>query len=86
MAFLAQLYGVGHLTFAMLLWQYFRLADPHFGLAIVVSFILGDAVASVLSLAAVLSHVINAIGWAVAASHLLFAIGYSYGVFVLRES
>jgi hypothetical protein len=83
-AVVARLYGAALVGYGVMSWQV-RAAAPSDALrAIVLAFFVAEALGFVLSLHAVLSGAVNALGWSTVAIYALFGTGF--GMFAFGKS
>jgi uncharacterized membrane protein len=78
----ARLYGGTLVTFVVLLWALRNLGPTPERQVLILSLFAGDAIGTVVSLLAVLSGAINALGWATVVMFLFFAVAYGYLRFI----
>jgi hypothetical protein len=74
----ARLYAGKVVTFVVLLWALRNLGPTPERQALILSLFAGDATGTVVSLLAVLSGTVNALGWATVVMFLFFAVAYGY--------
>ena len=79
---MARLYGASLLGNLMLTWLSRNDPGSEALRAAVLGLFVYDAVGLIVALVAVLSGVMNALGWSVVAIYLLFTVGYGYFQFV----
>ena len=77
-AFMAQLFGATFILLGLLLWLMRNTTEASTVKAFSISLFLGDAVGFVVSLMAVLSGVVNALGWTTVALYLFIGLGFGY--------
>ena len=75
---MTQLFGQAFFLLGLLLWLMRNTSDPSTVKAFSISLFLGDAVGVVVSLMAVLSGVMNALGWTTVALYLIIGLGFGY--------
>jgi hypothetical protein len=81
-AFMAQLFGQAFFLLGLLLWLMRNTTVAGTVRAFSLSLFLGDMVGLVISLIAVFSGVMNALGWTTVALYLFIGLGFGY--FLLR--
>jgi len=77
-ALMAQFFGQAFFLLGLLLWLMRNTSDAPTVKAFSISLFLGDAVGVVVSLMAVLSGVVNALGWTTVALYLFIGLGFGY--------
>ena len=82
----AQLYGSALITFAVLAWTARYASESQARKAIILAFLVGDAIGFVVSLIGQLGNVVNAMGWLTVALYLFLALGYGYFQFAKSDS
>ncbi len=75
---MTQLFGQAFFLLGLLLWLMRNTSDSSTVKAFSISLFLGDAVGVVVSLMAVLSGVMNALGWTTVALYLVSGLGFGY--------
>ena len=75
---MTQLFGQAFFLLGLLLWLMRNTSDSSTVKAFSISLFLGDAVGVVVSLMAVLSGVMNALGWTTVALYLVIGLGFGY--------
>ncbi|OGO69364.1 MAG: hypothetical protein A2Z37_05255 [Chloroflexi bacterium RBG_19FT_COMBO_62_14] len=73
-----QVFGVALVTLAVLSWSARNVAESEARRAIVLSFLIGDAIGFVVTLIGQLGGVVNSLGWSSVALYLLLALGFGY--------
>ena len=73
-----QLLGQMYTLIALLLWLCRNTTEASTKKAFAISVTIGDAIGTVVSLLAVLSGSMNALGWSAVAIYLIFTIGFGY--------
>jgi len=76
--FMTQLFGQAFFLLGLLLWLMRNTSEASTVKAFSISLFLGDAVGFVVSLMAVLSGVVNALGWTTVALYLFIGLGFGY--------
>ena len=75
-----RLLGQMYTLIALLLWLCRNTAEASTKKAFAVSVTVGDAIGTVVSLLAVLSGAMNALGWSAVVIYLIFTLGFGYFV------
>ena len=73
-----RLLGQMYFLIALLLWLCRNTADATTKRAFAISITIGDAIGTIVSLLAVLSGAMNALGWSAVVIYLVFTIGFGY--------
>jgi hypothetical protein len=84
--YLARLFAAALLIYSFVAWLARDSEDSVARRAIVLGFFLTEVIALILSLIAQLSGVMNAFGWSVVATYLVFMVGYGYFYFLRPDT
>jgi hypothetical protein len=84
--YVGKLFGGSLFAFAVLLWWARNITDPIARRAIVLSLLVADVIGFIVSLAAQLGGVVNALGWSTVGIYLFFSIGFAYFLFAKTAS
>lgn len=83
--FVARLFGAALLAFFVLSWMVRNASPSPERRAIVLAFVVGDAIGFVASLLAQLSGITNALGWSTVAIYLILALAFAYLLFAAEN-
>jgi hypothetical protein len=81
-----QLFGAALIGFAVLSWFARNATESEARRAIVLAFLIGDAVGFFVSLIGQVGEVVNALGWSTVGLYLLLALGFAYFQFMKPAS
>jgi hypothetical protein len=78
----AQFFGVELIHVGLLAWLVRNVADGLAQRAIILAFLVGDAIGLVISMIGTISGVLNVVGWSAVVIYAILTVGYAYFQFM----